>query len=468
MSEHIRYDLCVIGGGSGGYAAASTARSLKRSVSIVDGAAELGGLCILRGCMPSKTLLRSAEVAHLVRRAPEFGVQTGPVRIAFDDVMARKRRIIKEFADHRVGQIEAFPLYRGTAAFVDGETIRCGDTIVHASKFIVATGSVVSVPAIPGLDETGYVTSDDVLEFDALPKSVVILGGGTNACELGQYLVRLGVRTTMVQRSKAILSSEDEDVSAAARRFLEEDGITVITGATVRSVSKAASGKRVQIESDGRQQILEADEIFAALGRRADVAGLELERAGVRHDQGGIEIDAYLRTSNPNIFAVGDVVRHSAQLVHVAVHEGELAARNALCAEPKPIDTRLAQSRAIFTDPQVAVTGLTERECKQRNVAYTAARFPFDDLGKAISIGETKGFVKMLAAPDGTILGVAVVGPEASDLIHEAIALVYFRANVRDVMAMAHLHPTLSEIFTYPAEELCECLEHETRALVTP
>jgi pyruvate/2-oxoglutarate dehydrogenase complex dihydrolipoamide dehydrogenase (E3) component len=468
MNSGYDYDFCVIGAGSAGYAAATIARALGKRVVIAESTAPLAGLCILRGCMPSKTLLRSAEIAHLVADAPQFGIEPGGVRVDVPAVMARKRRIIKEFADYRTLDIDNFPLLRGTVAFTGPDSLMVGRTAVRAQKYLVATGSVINVPEIQGLSDAGYVTSDDVLEWDSLPGSVVVLGGGLVACELAQYLARLGVKVTMLQRSLSLLSGEDPDVGFALLRALVEEGLEIRTGVTLVRVSKEHGRKRVHFESDGMAGTAEGDEIFVALGRRANVEGLELAAAGVEFDRRGIHVDASLRTSNPDVYAAGDVIKDSTQLVHVAVNEGQTAARNALTGEHRSIDYALQGARAVFTDPQVAIAGLTERECKQRAIPYSVARFPFDDLGKAIAIGATKGFVKMLAAPDGAILGVAIVGADASDFIHESIALLYFKANVRDVMAMPHLHPTLAEILTYPAEELCERLEHEEHALVKP
>lgn len=468
MTSKHDYDFCVIGAGSAGYAAATIARALGKTVVIAESTAPLAGLCILRGCMPSKTLLRSAEIAHLVAEAPKFGIDTGAATANLAAIMARKRRIIKEFADYRIEGIEKFPVLRGAVAFAGPGELTVDSRVVRAAKFLVATGSVIHIPEIPGLAEAGFVTSDDVLELDSLPRSVIVLGGGPTACELAQYLQRLDVAVTMLQRSLCLLSGEDPDVGSALKRAFDDEGMDVRTGVKLLSVSVSAGRKRVHFERDGAADMVEADEIFVALGRRANVDGLELAAAGIAYDRRGIHVDDQLRTTNPDVYAAGDVIEDSTQLVHVAVNEGQTAARNALSEASLTIDRNLHGARAVFTDPQVAVAGLTERECKQRGLPYSPAIFPFDDLGKAIAVGATKGFVKMLASLDGTILGVAIVGAEASDLIHESIALLYFKANVRDVMAMPHLHPTLAEILTYPAEELCERLEHEEYALVTP
>ncbi len=466
MGMH-EFDLCVVGAGSAGYAAATTARRMGKRAALVDWDGPLGGLCILRGCMPSKTELRSAEVAHLARTAWEVGVRVEGVTPDVPAVVARQRRIIEGFADYRVSGIKEFPLFQGQPKFRSGTELAVGDEIIRAHKFVVSTGSVINVPEIPGLHETGYVTSDDVLEMERPPRSFITLGGGPTGCELSQYLLRMGCSVTMLQRSPTLLSAEDSDIGASLGAALEEDGIEVHTGIKLKRIERVGSRKRVVAQRGPEELVVEADEIFMALGRRPNVESFGLEAAGVGFDRKGVKVDEYLQTTNPDIFAAGDVIGRF-ELVHVAVYEGQLAAQNAFSAAKKKADHDLHFARACFTDPQVAIAGKTERECLAAGIVYSVATYPFNDLGKAISTNLTQGFVKMLAASDGRLLGVSLVGAEAADLIHEAIALLYFKANVRDILEMPHLHPTLAEIITYPAEELCERLEGEAHVLVTP
>lgn len=466
MSTH-EFDLCVLGAGSAGYAAAVIARDLGKSVALVDGPGPLGGLCILRGCMPSKTELRSAEVAHLARTASAVGIRVEGVVADVAAVVERKRRIIEGFADFRVEGIKKFPLFQGAPHFSGRNEMVVGDAVVRARKFLVSTGSVINVPDIPGLRETGYVDSDDVLEMERLPESFVTLGGGPTACELSQYLHRMGCSVSMVQRSRWLLSREDEDVGESLGGALERDGLHLTTGAIIKRVERAGARKRVVAQRGPQEIVIEADEIFMALGRRPNVDGYALEAAGIAYDRNGIKVNEFLQTSNPDIYAAGDVTG-SYELVHVAVYEGQLAAHNAIDPTQRQASYGLQRARAVFTDPQVAIAGVTERECVERGIEHAIATYPFDDLGKAISANLTEGFIKMIAAPDGRMLGVTIVGAEAADLIHEAIALLYFKANCHDVMEMPHLHPTLAEIITYPAEELCERLECVKHVLVQP
>ncbi|TAM58959.1 dihydrolipoyl dehydrogenase [bacterium] len=453
----------MVGAGSAGFAAARTARDLGKRVAFVD-PGPLAGLCILRGCMPSKTLLRSGELAQLAREAHEYGVGAKIEGFDWARMMARKREIIQGFTDYRVDGIRAFPVFEGPAHFVSGHEIEVGGQRLRGQRFLIATGSVIQHPEIPGLAETGFLTSDQVLELERPPKDVIVLGGGYVATELGQFLHRMGVPATFVQRSPHLLSSEDPDVGDALAGCFRAEGMTVDTGTAIERVFTRHGRKVVAYRHGGQIREAEAEEIFFALGRRPNVDGLALESAGVTYNRYGVDVDRHMRTSNPDIFAAGDVAGRF-QLVHVAIHEGEMAARNAFLPQPENVDYSLVAAHAVFTDPQVAVVGMRERDLVAEGRRYLKGSYPFDDLGKAISVGLTKGFVKMLADPrDGRILGVAIVGAEASDLIHEAIALMYFKATVDDVVRMPHLHPTLAEIMTYPAEEIAEALAAERSA----
>lgn len=459
MTEH-NYDLVVIGGGSGGYAAARTARDLGARVAIAD-TGPLGGLCILNGCMPSKTLIASGDLMHDIRESDVLGIRSDEPRVDYRAMIERKREVIKGFADYRIEGLETFDLYDGKSAFIDEHAIQVGDDIIlRAPNFVVATGSIVAPPIFPGLQETGYIDSDAALDLNGPPSSMIVLGGGYVAVELGQFFSRVGVATSIVIRKSRLLTDIDDDVASALTEYLRDEGIRIVGGATVARVERNGKLKRVVYRKGGEEHAIEAEEIFYALGRVPNTAGLELERAGVKvHPVSGIEIDATLRTSNPHVFAVGDVTGRY-PLVHVAIQQGEIAARNALNGTREAIDYSLSKAHTIFSDPQIAVTGETERELNAAKRPYLKATYPFSDHGKAISIGKTKGFVKMLADPaDGCILGVQILGPEASDLIHEAIAAMHFHATVFDFVRIPHLHPTLAEILTYPAEELVVRIE---------
>lgn len=449
------YDLVVIGAGSGGFAAARTARAMGAEVALVDHG-PLGGLCILRGCMPSKTLIASSDAVADMRDAAELGIHAGEITIDFPHIMRRKHELIRGFADYRISGIRDFPLYEAPARFLSEREVQVGDEILESKKFIIATGSVVAPAALPGLREIGYIDSDGALELQNLPKSLVVLGGGYIGCELGQFFSRMGVKTTIVLRSRHLLSGEDHDIGEALTGYYRSEGIAVETDTQIQSVSRNGDQKVVHVERGGVHGEIEAEEILYCLGRVPNTEGLDLDAAGVPcHHITGIETDDAMRTCNPNFFAIGDVAgKH--MLVHVAIYEGEIAARNALGGDERAVYD-LVKTHTIFSEPQIAIVGETERALIAKGVAYVSGTYDFAEHGKAMCMNKTKGFVKMMAAPDsGRILGAAVIGPSGSDLIHEVIVAMHYNATVQEFMTIPHLHPTLAEIWTYPAEECAE------------
>ncbi len=460
VSTNKRHDVIVIGGGSAGYAAARTARDAGADVAIVD-QGPLGGLCILRGCMPTKAILRSAEVAALFRRAKEFGLCPVSAQADLSAIVDRKDRLVREFADYRIQQLRdpRLTLYQSQAVFRSPHEITVGDTVLSADSFILATGSRPSEVQIPGLAQAGYFTSDTILDLRTQPGSLIVLGGGAVALELGQFFARLGTRVRILQRGRTLLSEMDEDVGRSLEASLIDEGIEVVTGAQWLRVTQGATGKTVWVLKDGRERSYVGEQILQALGRRPNIEGLSLDLAEVTVDSGRIVVDGMMRTSQVHIYAVGDV-NDVSPIVHLAIQQGEIAGYNATHADQpaKTIDHRL-DAEVVFTDPQVAVLGLNETCARAEEIPYLTASYPFIDHGKALCLGATQGFVKLLAAPQtGEILGAQIVGPEAGELIHELIAVMYYHGTAADLMRMPHYHPTLAEIVTYPAESIVERL----------
>ena len=460
VSTRKTHDVIVIGGGSAGYAASRTARDAGADVAIVD-KGPLGGLCILRGCMPTKAILRSAEVAALLRRAKEFGLFPVSVQADLSAIVDRKDRLVREFADHRIQQLRdpRLTLYQSQAIFRSPYEITVGDTVLSAGSFILATGSRPCEVSIPGLAQAGYFTSDTIWDLRTQPGSLIVLGGEAVALELGQFLARLGTRVTILQRGRTLLSEMDEDVGRALEAALIHEGIDVVTSAPLLRVTHDAIGKTVWVMKDGRERSYVGEEIFQALGRRPNIEGLHLDLAEVTLDGGQIVVDGAMRTSQAHIYAVGDV-NDVTPIVHLAIQQGEIAAYNAThpSGPLKELDHRL-DAEVVFTDPQVAVLGLNESRAKAEGILHLTASFPFADHGKALCLGASKGFVKLLAAPQtGEILGAQIVGPEAGELIHELIAVMYYHGTAADLLHMPHYHPTLAEIVTYPAESIVERL----------
>ncbi len=468
---HPVFDLVVLGGGSAGYAAARTAHGLGLSVAVVDGADELGGLCILRGCMPSKTLIESAERNLTLRRAAEFGLSARPGPPALRAIRDRKRMLIDDFAGYRRGQLEdgRFTLLRGRAGFVDAHTLRVEprDGAVafelRGRSFCLATGSVANLPPLPGLAEAGFWTSDDILDAADLPESFLVFGGGAIALEMAHYLEAMDRRVTILQRGSQFLSGVDPECGEAVVQAFTARGIDCRLGAQVRRVGRSEHGcKWAEFEQGGELHRVEAAEILVALGRRPATDGLGLEAAGVALDGAKVRVTPTMQTSQAHIFAAGDLCS-PLDVVHIAIQQGEVAARNAVRllrgeAVEEAVDYRL-RLFGVFSHPQVAAVGASEAALREAGVPYVAASYPFADHGKSMCMGETEGFVKMLAHREtGEILGACVAGPHATELIHEVVVAMHHRATVQDFLTIPHYHPTLSEIWTYPAEECADAV----------
>ena len=472
--QRFDYDVAIVGGGSAGYAAARTAADAGLKTIVVEGGEEVGGLCILRGCMPTKALLYAAEVMHLAGHAGRWGIRAGKVSFDFKKVMARKNALIKDFADYRRQQLAGgkFEFIRADARFFDAHTVeltsqpplparreegvrRTGEgNFITARNFIIATGSSVAPPPLLSLHEVGCLASDDALMLTRLPKSLIVLGGGPIACEFAQFFARFGVKVTLIQRSEHILREFDTDAAREIEKVFRREGVEVFTNTKLTDARRDGRCKTVSFQHRGKTVSVSAGEILFALGRVPNTASLNLAGAGVASEHGRIVANEFMQTSAPHIYTAGDCTGPH-EIVHLAVQQGEIAAYN--IAQPRrrrKMDYRLLIS-VVFTEPQVAFAGLTEKEAESRGISHLAASHRFDDHGKSLILEARDGFVKLLAGPkSGEILGGACVGPVGGELIHEIVAAMAKRMTVHELAVMPHYHPTLAEIWTYPAEEL--------------
>lgn len=460
------YDFVVIGGGSGGYAAARTASSLGLSTAVIEGGEAVGGLCILKGCMPSKTLIESGNRYRTLRHAEEFGLSAENIGFDAGKIIDRKRRLIGEFADYRRQQLEGggFDFIRGRAEFLDPHCLkvtlqRGGEQLIGLKSACIATGSVLNRPEIPGMEHA--LTSDDILELTEIPSSAVVLGGGPVALEMAHYLESLGSKVTVIQRNTQLLTGNDRDVADAVADSFRKRGITVLCGTRLDRIEKSGKGMTIHFQHGNGDLSLDAEIVVNALGRRPAIKGLGLEKAGVALEGHAICTDLEQRTTAKHLFAAGDCCGPY-EVVHIAITQGETAAKNAVAmlkgGKPVTLDYRL-KLFACFTEPQMASCGMTEQESRENGFDVLAASYPFADHGKSLVKGETDGFVKLVAdEKTGRILGGAVVGPEASELIHEIVVAMAFHATAAQLAVIPHYHPTLSEIWTYPAEEIADRL----------
>lgn len=459
MERH--YDFVAIGGGSAGFNAARMARRFCTRVAIIDGAAELGGLCILRGCMPSKTLIYVSENQHHAAHGARLGLNLHAGVPDMAAVRARKRRIIGDFAAHRVRQLESgqYELLRRHARFTGPNELALDDgSRVTADRILIGTGSKVGWPMIPGLRAAKPWTSDEVLELDFLPPSVIVLGGGVVACELAQYLARMGSRVTQVQRSAHVLRSQSPEAGAVVAQAFRDEGIELFTNTILERVEFDGAEFAVTFQHGHETLVRRARHCVNALGRQPDTSALDLAQAGIETElDGRIPANEYQQTSNPRVYAAGDCTGPH-EIVHVAIQQAEVAVKHAFGqrVEPMNYDSLL---QVVFTDPQVATLGLSQADLDARAIPYVAASYPFNDHGKSILMEANYGYVKIFAAPKGgRVLGAEIVGREAGELIHSLTTAVSARLTVHDLLRAPWYHPTLAEIITYPLEDIAELL----------
>jgi len=333
--REFEYDVAVVGGGSGGYAAARTAASEGLRTIVLEGGKEVGGLCILRGCMPTKALLYAAEVMHLASHPDTWGIHAEDVSFNFTQVMSRKDALIKSFAEYREQQLGSgkFKFNRTMARFCDAHTLELSNgERITAGSFVIATGSRVAPSPLPQLDELDYLTSDTALELTRLPRSLIVLGGGAVAMEFAQFFARFGVRVTLIQRSAHVLHEFDPDASAVLEEVFRRENVTVYTGTKLLDARKAGTHKEVFFEHNGQKVRVQAEEVFYALGRRPNTAGLGLEKLGVQLEYDRIVTDNNMQSSVPHIYSAGDCTGLH-EIVHIAVQQGEIAGHN--IAHPK-------------------------------------------------------------------------------------------------------------------------------------
>lgn len=456
--EILEFDLVVVGGGSAGYAAARTAREQFERVAIIDKGPDLGGLCILRGCMPSKTLIYSAEVLHLAQKDNLFGLRIPHAMVDMQALKKRKQAMVEDFASYRREQLQSdrFTLIRQQAHFVDKGTLELEDgSRVKSRHFIIATGSAPQFPLIPGLDPATAWTSDDVLDLDFLPESVIVLGGGVVACELAQYLNRIGTKVIQIQRSPRILKEASAEAAQVVEQAFRDEGIELYTDTQLERIEQAEDGSfAVHFQHQGAAVSVEAKHLFNALGRKPAVDSLNLDAAGIELAQTGhIAVNEFQQTTNPAAYACGDVAGPY-EIVHIAILQGEVAARHALGRDPKPVNYDL-RTGVVFTDPQIAEAGLPLAEAKQRGMDLVVADYPFDDHGKSILMEARYGYVKVWAdRKTGRVIGAECVGKDAGELMHSMAVAVSLGASTQQLMDTQWYHPTLSEIWSYPIEDI--------------
>ena len=444
-----KVDVIVVGGGPGGYVAALRAAQLGSEVTLVE-KENLGGVCLNWGCIPTKALLKTAAVFSLAQNSAEFGVVIGKPKVDWEKAQERKKNIVAQLVGG-VGMLldrASVQVVKGTGRLVSPTAVAITDAEgktqqLKASKIILATGSVPVDLPIPGIDDPNVIDSTGALELEALPKSMLIIGGGVIGAEFASLYSMLGVEVTVVEMLDRLLPLLDSSIGEAMQWAFRARGITSYLNSKVTKIEPAKKGVSVTVETANGEKKIGVEKVLSAVGRRPHLANLGLEEAGVKYDRGGIKVDDTMCTNVSSIYAIGDAVG-GMMLAHLASRQGEVAAEN-IMGHPTRISYRVVPS-CIFTVPEAASVGLSEAEAREQGYPVKVGLFPFNSNGKALIEGDSDGFVKVVAEERyGEVLGMHIVGPHASDLILEPTVGITLENTVTEFVAAIHPHPTLGE-----------------------
>ncbi len=446
-------DLIVIGGGAGGLVVASIASQLGLATTLIEAEEQLGGDCLHYGCVPSKALLHAARVAMQVRTAGHFGLEARLEPVRLDAVMGHVAAVINDLQRH--DDPDRFRAYGcevlfGRARFSGPDTVEVNGRSLSARRFVLATGSSAFVPPLPGLAEAGFLTNREIFSLKTLPPRLAVIGGGPIGIELAQAFARLGSRVTVIQRGARILPREDADMAEALQQVLMAEGIEFCCDTEVEQVTLQDGVRLLQCRVGNESRQICAEEILVAAGRTPNVQGLGLEQAGVAFDQRGVTVDNHLRSSNPRIYACGDVCGPY-QFTHMAEYQAGVVIANAVFRWPKRVDYAVVPW-VTYSDPELARVGLSEAEARQQGLAVEVLRFDFAANDRAVMEGAPQGFVKLLVRRGsrwrggGRIVGAAILGSHGGELLHELVLAMQSGARIGTVAATIHAYPTRAQI----------------------
>ncbi len=458
MAEN--YDLVILGGGTGGYVAAIRASQLGLSVAIVE-KGKLGGTCLHKGCIPSKALLRSAEVFATAKKGEEFGVIAKDVALNFERVQQRKQGIVDQLhkgVQHlmKKGKIDVYEghgrilgpsIFSPMPGAVSVEFNNGDENVILVPKnLLVSTGS--RPRTLPGLEIDGdlVMTSDEALELQELPSSIIIVGGGVIGIEWASMFIDFGLDVTVLEYADRIVPTEDKEISKEATRILKKKGVNIVTGAKVLPETlEKGEGVTIKAEHKGEEKSFSADKLLVSVGRQPNVEDIGLQNTEIQVDKGAIQVNEYFQTKDSHIYAIGDVIG-GLQLAHVASHEGIAAVEHMTENNPHPMDYTTI-SKCIYSNPEMASVGLTEDEAKEQGYDVKVGKFSFKGIGKALVYGQSDGFVKLIADKvTNDLLGVHMIGPHVTDMISEAGLAKVLDATPWEIAHSVHPHPTLSEV----------------------
>ena len=461
-------DVAIIGGGPGGYVAAIKAAHLGLKAVLVE-KDKLGGVCLNRGCIPTKALVSTAELLNHLQKAGEFGIQVKDYSIDFTAIMKRKDLITRRLSSgvEQLMKANQVRVVKGEGQIVEPGKVEITDTagekeVIKTKNIIIATGSKVMRLPIPGIDSEGVITSDDALSLSELPSRMLIIGGGVVGIEFAGIFKALGVEVTVVEMLPRILLPIDEEIARRLTQILKRKGIEILTDCKVKEIKKNHQNLEVLVSTTDGEKKLETEKVLLAAGRVSELGNIDVQRLGIELDKGAIKVDEKMRTNIPGIYAVGDVVGRI-MLAHVASREGIVAVEN-ISGKEVLMDYKVVPN-CVFSMPEVASVGLTEEEARKENDNIKVSKFPFMANGKALGMGETEGMVKIIADSNTLeLLGVHILGAHASDLIAEGTLALFMEATAFEIVNTIHAHPTLAEAIAEAAEGIIGKPIHLTRA----
>lgn len=447
-SVHKQLHFVIIGGGSAAFSAALNAASLGARATIINSGLPIGGTCVNVGCVPSKTLIRGAETVHRASKSHFDGIETHAEVTDFKAVIEQKRALVEGLRQAKYLDVisgnDNIQIISGRAKILSKNVVEVNSTSIEADRILIATGTRPYIPPIPGLEETGYLTSTSAFELEELPKSMIVLGGRYIALECAQMFARMGTKVTILQRSSRILPNETEDLTAALTEYLTKEGINVITGVQIRVAFKDEGLHALSVEVGGSVKTFAAEKILVATGTAPNTRKMGLKRVGIERDENGfIKVDDTLRTSIEGIYAAGDVIGEP-KFVYTAAYEGGLAAQNALGSSQ--IRDYSALPWVIFTDPQVAGVGLDEKMAQMLGINFQVSVLPLKQVPRSIAARDTRGFIKLIRDKDTDLLiGARILAPEGSELLMQIVGAIKNKTTTRELAAMFYPYLTLSE-----------------------
>lgn len=466
MSERLKVDVCVIGAGSGGLTVAAGASQMGASVALIE-RDKMGGDCLNYGCVPSKALLAAAQAAQERRTSRRFGVDGAAPAIDYAAVRRHVHRVITAIAPQdSAARFTGLGVrvIRAHARFVGRAEVEAGDVRIEARRFVIATGSAPFVPPIPGLAETPHFTNETIFDNPSLPERLLVIGAGPIGLELAQAHRRLGAEVTVAEAQRALPKDDPEAVAVVLRR-LRREGVEIVEGAKVAGVRRAGNCLALDLELNGATRTVEGSALLVAAGRRANVDGLGLEAAGVAYTPKGVQVDARMRTTNPRIYALGDVTG-GPQFTHAANYQAGIVLRNILFRLPAKATAPIPW--VTFTDPELAQVGLTEAEARAQGRDICVLRWPFAENDRAQTERSAEGFVKIVATPRGRVLGATIVGRHAGELIQPWVLALGAGLSLSKMAGMVAPYPTLGEANKRAAASffLPKLFSERTRAIV--